>query len=189
MGNQPIGDWNKTKAFLDNLVPQAKKAYKTGLNKVGQAATRELKKGMTSGSPGGKTYAPNHPFTIARKGSSKPLIQDGDLRNNINYKPYDGGVFVGVLRQASAKTKDGKSYLADIAAIHELGNGAGGDLLIEITPKSRAWMHANGFHVKNGTKYIRIPRRETFGPVFEKNAQAWQDLFFATVMEGTGFKK
>lgn len=40
-----------------------------------------------------------------------------------------------------------------LAAIHEYG------LKIEITPKMRVWLHANGLHVKNSTTHIVIPER------------------------------
>ncbi|WP_422444373.1 phage virion morphogenesis protein [Thermoanaerobacterium sp. DL9XJH110] len=178
-----IGDWAKCKAFLDKLDDNFKKAYKTGLNRVGQAAVKSLKKGMTEGAPGGQKYAPNHPFTIARKGSSKPLINHGDLRNSITYRVIGGAtVFAGVLR--SAKGKDGQQ-LVNIAAIHELGDGNGGDLYIKVTPKMRAYLHSQGLHLKESTKYIRIPRRPTFEPVFEAEKENWQELFIKTVQQGT----
>jgi len=183
MGVKMIGDWAKTKAFLSRLDKDYQKAYRTGLARVGQAAVKALKRGMTEGAPGGQKYAPNHPFTIARKGSSKPLINHGDLRNSITSRVIDGAtVFVGVLR--TAKGSDGQS-LVNIAAIHELGDGEGGDLLIEVTPKMRAWLHHQGLHLKKDTKYIRIPRRPTFEPVFEAEQENWQELFAKTVAQGT----
>jgi hypothetical protein len=178
-----IGDWAKCKAFLERLDDNFKKAYKTGLNRIGQAAVKSLKKGMTEGAPGGQRYAPNHPFTIARKGSSKPLINHGDLRNSITSRVIDGAtVFVGVLR--TAKGREGHP-LVNIAAVHELGDGQGGDLYIKVTPKMRAWFHRQGLHLKNSTKYIRILRRPTFEPVFEAEKENWQELFIETVLKGT----
>lgn len=183
MGVNMIGDWAKTKAFLGRLDKEFQKAYKTGLSRVGQAAEKSLKKGMTEGTPGGQKYTPNHPFTIDRKGSSKPLINQGDLRNSIKSKVVNGTtVFVGINR--SAQGKDGKP-LVNIAAIHELGDGKGGDLLIEVTPKMRAYLHSQGLHLKKDTKYVRIPRRPTFEPVFEAEKDNWQELFVKTVAKGT----
>lgn len=40
-----------------------------------------------------------------------------------------------------------------LAAIHEYG------LKIEVTPEMRAWLHANGLHLKKETQYITIPER------------------------------
>ncbi|NSW82528.1 MAG: phage virion morphogenesis protein [Syntrophothermus sp.] len=183
MGVQMIGEWAKTKAFLSRLDKEYQKAYRTGLQRVGQAAVGSLKRGMTEGAPGGKKYAPNHPFTIAQKKSSKPLIRHGDLRDSINYQVVDGAtVFVGVKR--TAKNKEGQA-LVNIAAIHELGNGEGGDLLIEVTPKMRAFLHSQGLHLKPETKYIRIPRRPTFEPVFQAEKDNWIELFAETVAKGT----
>ncbi|MDI3548131.1 MAG: hypothetical protein PWR10_1783 [Halanaerobiales bacterium] len=183
MGVKMIGDWAKTKAFLSRLDKDYQKAYRTGLARVGQAAVKALKRGMTEGAPGGQKYAPNHPFTITRKGSSKPLINHGDLRNSITSRVVDGAtVFVGVKR--SAQGKDGQS-LVNIAAIHELGDGQGGDLLIKVTPKMRAYLHSQGLHLKKDTSYIRIPRRPTFEPVFEAEKENWQKLFVETVAKGT----
>lgn len=183
MSVEMIGDWAKTKALLGRLDKEFQKAYKTALARMGKEAESALKKGMTEGTPGGQKYAPNHPFTIARKGSSKPLINQGDLRNSIKSRVIDGTtVFVGINR--SARGKDGKS-LVNIAAIHELGDGKGGDLLIEVTPKMRAYLHSQGLHLKQDTKYIRIPRRPTFEPVFEAEKDNWQELFVETVVKGT----
>lgn len=40
-----------------------------------------------------------------------------------------------------------------LAAIHEYG------MKIKVTPKMRAWLHANGLHLKKETEYIIIPER------------------------------
>lgn len=40
-----------------------------------------------------------------------------------------------------------------LAGIHEYGCN------IPVTPKMRAFLHAQGFHLKDSTKYIRIPER------------------------------
>lgn len=44
---------------------------------------------------------PNSPYTIARKGSSVPLIDTGQLRNSITYK-VEVGVPIGSVRQGAA---------------------------------------------------------------------------------------
>ncbi len=40
-----------------------------------------------------------------------------------------------------------------LAAIHEY------EMKIEVTPEMRAWLHANGLHLKKETQYITIPER------------------------------
>ena len=59
------------------------------------------------------------PATIARKGSSKPLIDHGDLMNSIDYVP-DGSsrFFIGVPR--NVENRDGQS-LVNIGLVHEFG--------------------------------------------------------------------
>ncbi|MGE5528063.1 MAG: phage virion morphogenesis protein [Patescibacteria group bacterium] len=181
-GGGLIGDWAKAKAILDNIDANFKPAYKRALARVGAKAERALKQGMTSGAPGGQAYEPNHPFTVERKGSSKPLIDHGDFRNSIRARQFDGGVFVGVNRMA--RNKDGKPEV-NIAAIHELGDGQGGDLYIKVTPKMRAYLHSQGLHLKSDTQFIRIPRRPTFEPVWEQNKDDWAKEFVEDVAKGT----
>lgn len=62
--------------------------------------------------------------------------------------------------EAALKAVDGKSVNVGVkgehawlAAIHEYG------CAIRITPKMRAWLHRNGFHVKDSTTQIVIPER------------------------------
>jgi hypothetical protein len=50
-----------------------------------------------------------------------------------------------------------------LAGIHEYG------LDIEITPKMRVWLHANGLHVKDSTTHIHIPERSFLRSGFDEN--------------------
>lgn len=50
-----------------------------------------------------------------------------------------------------------------LAAIHEYGCD------IEITPKMRVWLHANGLHVKKSTTHIHIPERSFLRSGFDEN--------------------
>ncbi len=68
---------------------------------------------------GDRSWPPLADATIARKGSSKPLIEHGDLMGSINVKPLPHGeFFVGVPR--AARSKDG-AELVNIGACHEFG--------------------------------------------------------------------
>lgn len=51
---------------------------------LGQIATAEVKKYIRNG-----TFTPLSPYTIARKGSSKPLIDTGQMRNTVTYEVRD----------------------------------------------------------------------------------------------------
>ena len=52
-----------------------------GLSKLGMAYEGEMKNTFTTGS-----FTPNKPATIKRKGSSRPLIDTGHLRQSITSK-------------------------------------------------------------------------------------------------------
>lgn len=111
------GDWNK----IGNILNPAK--IKAALTKcaarVGNYGASQVKKGIINGN-----FTPLHPVTIARKHSSKPLVDHGDLVGSITYQVFDETkrVFIGV--------KKGKE--ANIAAVHEFG------CTISVTPKMRA---------------------------------------------------
>jgi len=89
-----IGDWKKLERTLSvpKLVNATNKYMSVAINRAGLTLVRAIKKKIRSiSSP------PNHPITIARKGSSSPLIDNGDLFNSITkiqLSPLD--VFVGV---------------------------------------------------------------------------------------------
>ena len=118
--------------------------------RIGNYGASEVKKGIVSGAPGDQKFAPNSPMTIARKGSSKPLIDKGDLVGSITYQVIDAdNVFVGV--------KKGKEI--NIAAVHEFG------CTIQVTPKMRAYFHYQGIHLKSSTQFIVIPPRPFLRPV------------------------
>lgn len=58
------------------------------LESVGQFAAAEMKKTVTTG-PG--VSPPNRPSTIARKGSSRPLVDSGRMINSISHQVVKGG--------------------------------------------------------------------------------------------------
>lgn len=73
----------------------------------------------TSGQSNGKRWAPLKPGTIEAKGSSKPLIDRGDLRNSVVAIPAGRNrAFVGV--SSKKRSADG-TRMVDIAAVHEFG--------------------------------------------------------------------
>jgi len=51
------------------------------LNKLGVTAQQDIKRSIDS-----LKSPPNSPVTIARKGSSKPLIDTGEMRNSVSYE-------------------------------------------------------------------------------------------------------
>ena len=141
--SQLTGDWDR----LDEILNPAK--IKAGIQqaaaRVGNYGASQVKRGIVNGN-----FTPNSPLTIARKGSSKPLIDKGDLVGSITYQVIDSeNVFIGV--------KKGKE--ANIAAVHEFG------CVIQVTPKMRAYLHHQDVHLKPSTQYIYIPPRPFLRPV------------------------
>ena len=138
------GDWDKIGSILNYDKLKAK--IRQSAARVGNYGANQVKKGIINGK-----FAPLHPATIARKHSSKPLIDHGDLIGSITYKVLDdnSSVFIGVKR--------GKE--ANIAAVHEFG------CTIGVTPKMRAYLHYIGIHLKATTQYIHIPARPYLRPV------------------------
>lgn len=102
----------------------------------------DMVRGIRAQAPGGDRFVPLSPITIERKGSSKALIDRGDLIRSINVTEFQGGqvVFVGVNR--TEENADGEP-LADIFAIHEFGTGDGSRANIParpvIRPTTREW--------------------------------------------------
>ena len=73
---------------FDSLVKVAegRMPLSTAFGRLGQAAVSAVKTEMTTGS-----YVPLKPATIKRKGSSRPLIDTGNLRQSITYVVTEGG--------------------------------------------------------------------------------------------------
>lgn len=71
-------------------------ALESSLELLGQYVVGLIKQRIANG-----IAPPNSPYTTARKGSSKPLIDTGQLRNAITYK-VEVGVPLGSVRQGAA---------------------------------------------------------------------------------------
>ena len=68
-----------TSAF--NRVLSGKWTAEEAMKRIGEFAQSGIKKNIIDGK-----FEPNSPKTIAKKGSSKPLIDTGTLRNSIRYE-------------------------------------------------------------------------------------------------------
>lgn len=100
-------------------------------------------------------------ITIARKGSSKMLIDHADMLNSVTYSLVDNkSFFIGVPR--SAENSDGDN-IADIAKQHEFG--AETDKISSL-----------------GTKFtVVIPQRAFVAPTLEENKLAIANNWIAAV--------
>lgn len=58
-----------------------RQSFKGGIDKIGRTAIRDIQLYMVNG-----TFAPLSPLTIKKKGTTKPLIDTGQLLQSIDYK-------------------------------------------------------------------------------------------------------
>ena len=119
MSVQRTGDWNKAQAKLnDTLGARVARALQQATIRNALLLVRAIQQGMRSQRPGGKAFAKLADSTIARKGSSKALIDTGFLVNAITQKIMADKAFVGLLRTAVNKSGD---RIVNIGAVMEYG--------------------------------------------------------------------
>ena len=119
MGVRRTGDWGKARGKLAGaLGVRLALSLKQATLKNALLLVREIKRGIRSQAPGGKSFVKLAESTIRRKGSSKALIDTGFLVNAITQKIIDEGAFVGLLRGAVNKEGEG---LVNIGAVMEYG--------------------------------------------------------------------
>lgn len=119
MGVKRTGDWNKAKAKLNGtLGPRIAMALQQATIRNALFLVREIQRGIRNQAPGGQSFAKLADSTIARKGSSKALIDTGFLINSITQKIMADKAFVGLLR--GTVTKDGEN-MVNIGAVMEYG--------------------------------------------------------------------
>lgn len=188
-----FGDWEKSRTILNNI-GGVRAAIDMAVLAEAQYARREIVKGITNQSPGGKDFLPLSQLTLLTRRArgfrgTKALIVTATLRNSIKVTPMGRGrAFVGILR--SVTTPDGKE-LHNIARVHEMG----ATIVIRVTPRMRAWLlhtlRESGFKFRvkdkqagrykkgkflpsakggfrRGVIVIRIPPRPYIQPVIEK---------------------
>ena len=127
------------KTFKDDL----QKSTDRAIAKIAKAYEVEIKKGIRSQSPAGIAFRALAASTIARKGSSSALIDQGDLIGSITTRKAKPGVyFVGLLR--NALNRDGTS-LTNIGPVHEFGTR---DFRIPARPFIRPILESRAIRVK-----------------------------------------
>ena len=136
-----FGDWKKLKHIMSKYDQLIMKNCSVALMQAALKLVAIIKNRILDG----KGMSPLHGFTIEMKGSSKPLIDEGDLLGSVDLRFIEKhAVFVGVHR----KSPEG----VNIAAIHEREQGT----RIKVTPKMRAYLHARGLHLKPETDESEI---------------------------------
>ncbi len=105
---------------LDGYARRAEAAVSSSVGKLAHELRRDIVTGIKKQAPGGIKFKPLADSTIQRKGSSKALIDHGDLIRSVNVTNLGGlSYFVGVHRQVTGK--NGKP-MVNIAEIHEFGS-------------------------------------------------------------------
>ena len=163
-----IGTWAKVGRLLATAPRRMQAAFDKALWQEGQFIRTKIVEGIREQAPGGRAFAPIAPTTLAIRQfrgfhGTKALIVQADLRNSITVVRDGDRVLVGVLR--TARNRAGKS-LVDIAALQEYGSRP---IVIHLTPKARAFLHAAFRHAgldasssgqpSVGIAVIQIPAR------------------------------
>jgi phage gpG-like protein len=119
MGVRRTGDWDKARTKLNaGMGPRLANALRQATIRNALFLVREIQRGIRSQSPGGQAFVKLAKSTIARKGSSKALIDTGFLLNAITQKIMTDKAFVGLLR--GTVNKDGED-MVNIGAVMEYG--------------------------------------------------------------------
>jgi len=105
---------------LQNLAIRTGRAVSNATGQLAHQLRREIVTGIRKQAPGGLRFKPLAESTKARKGSSKALIDQGDLIRSINVTKLGNlAFFVGVHRTVMAK---GGQKMWNLAEIHEFGS-------------------------------------------------------------------
>lgn len=180
-GGPLFGEWGSVLATLKNAPRDFAKAKRVALLQEAESFRTQVVMGIKSQAPGGRSFQPLSPTTIALRKffgfkGTKALVRRADLVNSITvHEMHDAedSIFVGVKRNAkNAKCE----ALVDIAKMNEYGSKP---IVIKITPKMAALLHM-AFRKANlmgplrpstGVITVQIPARPFMGPVFEKFAE------------------
>jgi len=119
-GEGRFGAWEKLREIMEGFDKRLHRNAEKALLKAGEELASDIRERILDG----KDMDALHGFTIEQKGSSKPLIDDGDLLASVGVRSIeDLAVVVGVHRKAEDGT--------DLAALHEREKGT----RVPVTPK------------------------------------------------------
>jgi hypothetical protein len=114
-----FGDWKRARAKVGaSLGPRLATALRQATIRSALLLVREIQRGIRNQAPGGKPFVQLAESTIARKGSSKALIDTGFLLSSVIQKILADKAFVGLLR--GTVHKNGED-LVNIGAVMEYG--------------------------------------------------------------------
>lgn len=135
LGAKKSRSWEIAKKRLVDASNKVEERQALAVRRAALLLERELKKGLRSGAPGGRAFAPLAQTTVLmrRKRSKNPLLDTGSLLSSITttFDKRSRSAFVGVHR--TARGSSGQS-LVNVALIHEYGTKP---FVIRVTPGVR----------------------------------------------------
>lgn len=180
-----FGDWKRVEAILN--APSFDKRLNNNIRLAHSRVALMYRKDVREAIKG-KKYAPNKAMTISIKGSSTPLVDNGDLWAAITYKVYPGHekVEIGIKRSAAGK---GKVKLWNIASILHDGT------TIRVTPRMRRFFQtmfnageSGWYPLAPSTVAIRIPGRPFFLAPFTENEDKYLREYEKATLKTVGGK-
>lgn len=114
------GGWTQFSSLLQRTANNSNGTMKRALAREAARLADDIVKNIDSGGKNsGAPFEPNSPVTIAIKGSSKPLIDHGDMRNAVkSIKIEDTAYLVGI--SGGQNNREGES-IVDYAKKNEHG--------------------------------------------------------------------
>ncbi len=177
------GKWSAGAKFLGETDGKTNQALKFAILGEALETEKDIKEGIKSGSPGGKTFKKLSELTLAKRKAkgirgTKPLIRRGDLRRSVRTTFKSDGFFVGVLK--TARGSDGQSMF-NVAKIQENGQ----QMILDVDKAGKGGKTVRSFFMalflqgfidkplKKSTTFliVQIPPRPFIGPVFKKRNQ------------------
>jgi len=187
-----VGPWNRASRILHAYAFRFHSVVDVAVHKEALRYEREMKLGIRDQAPGGQKFRPLSPITVHLKGSSKALIDKGDLMRSIGTTKFGPtAYFVGVHRMK--RHRSGRS-LVNIAKIHEFGQV----VIQKVTKKQERYFMAlfiKGLWKRGGpgslpregdTIMVRTPRREFVAPVYKKLSPGTKERVLRDILVGMG---
>lgn len=155
-----VGQWNAARALLNGMGGRYNRAVTRAIKLEAQLfRSMVLRAFNTRGRSNGKAWPKLQPATIRRKGSTKPLIDRGDLRNSVAVIDRGGAIFVGV----PSNTRSARGPIVSIAAVHEYGKTIiqkrGSKIVVIKIPRRSFIADTAGFHFKAKAVRERVAAR------------------------------
>ena len=182
------GDWAVARRILSGAPAKMKGAVHIALRQEAELLRKEIVQGITKQAPGGKSFKPLSPLTLAARkmagfGGTKALMVRGNLRNAIAAIVKGDEAFVGVPRKA--RDKEGKPVV-DVAKAQEFGAGP---FVVPMTPAMRRYLFAllakagqsRSRGSGKGVVVVRIPARPFLRPAFKSFSKGVQKRFLRRI--------